>query len=189
MALAGAAAAQDLPAAYGVTGVAADDVLNIRAEPSSDAAVVGSYAPDRHQVEVLGLSADGRWGKVGLPEGNGWVAMRYLAAEPLADGLLPHPFRCVGTEPFWGLSISDSGATFSTPEAEEPLTVAVESVAPQGMLATLAGAGGEVWTMTVARRECSDGMSDRIYGWETFLYRTGLMGNVLYSGCCTMDGG
>jgi hypothetical protein len=72
------AAAQDLPALFRVTGVAANDVLNIRAEPSARAAIIGSFRPDAGGIEVVALSADGRWGLVNSGEQAGWSSMRYL---------------------------------------------------------------------------------------------------------------
>lgn len=53
---AGPAAAQDLPAVYDVAGVAADDVLNVRAEPSAEAPVLRTLAPDAGGIEVVALS-------------------------------------------------------------------------------------------------------------------------------------
>lgn len=184
--LAGPAAAQDLPAVYAVAGVASDDRLNIRAEPSADAPVIGSYAPDRTRIEVLALSPAGNWGLVGQPEGNGWVAMRFLVAEATDETALPHPFRCVGTEPFWGVDVDGGMASFSTPEGREPLTLVSQGTAANGVFAALTGPGGSDWAMIAVHGQCSDGMSDRIYGWQTMVWR----GNdTVLSGCCTMDGG
>src|SRR5690554_7899999 len=79
---AGAAArAQDLPARFSVAGVAANDVLNVRAGPSAGTDILDRLAPDQEGVEVIGLSDDGKWGMVAVPGSNGWVAMRYLVAE------------------------------------------------------------------------------------------------------------
>ena len=97
--------AETLPALFAVTGVAADDVLNIRAAPDAGAAAVGSFDPTRINIEVLDVSADGTWGMVGLPEGNGWVAMRFLERQEAVAGSIPHPSTCIGTEPFWTLGL------------------------------------------------------------------------------------
>lgn len=186
--LAGPVAAQDLPATYAVSGVAADDVLNIRAAPSAGAPVIGSYAPTRGRVEVIALSEDGRWGRVGLPEGNGWVAMRFLVRESVAGAAIPRPLRCLGTEPFWSVQLGEGGAVYSAPGAEIALTPVTEAVAPEGYLALMADRTGGTWTMLVDRRQCSDGMSDRVFGWQALVFRAG-GGNALLSGCCTLDGG
>lgn len=189
MLAAGIAAAQDLPAQYSVQGVAADDVLNVRAEPSADSAVVGELGPYRINVEVLELSPDGRWGLIGLPEGNGWVAMRYLAPQETPAGQLPLPLVCSGTEPFWTLGLYPGGSEYVTPEGRQDLTLVKNEIAAAGFLATLTDEAGGVWTMLVDDDRCSDGMSDRIYGWRGLVFRAGGAGNVVLSGCCTLDEG
>jgi len=189
LALAAPAMAEQGPGVYSVTGVAADDVLNIRAEPSADAPVVGSYAPDRSYIEVLALSPDGRWGQVGLPEGNGWVAMRYLVGHAAGETAIPRPFRCVGTEPFWTITFGDGTADYASPEGSTALSVGAEAAAADGVLATLTEGSGGTWTVIASRGQCSDGMSDRIYGWTGVVFRQTTAGNALLQGCCTADGG
>lgn len=171
-----------------MTGVAANDVLNIRAAPSAGAAAIGAYPPTRTGIEVLALSDDGRWGLVGLPEGNGWVAMRFLAPEPVAADRIPRPLHCLGTEPFWSVHLDAGHAAYSAPGADIALTPVTEAVAPEGYLALLADGRGGTWTMLVGRGQCSDGMSDRTFGWQAQVFRAG-GGNALLSGCCTLDGG
>lgn len=183
------AAAESLPARFSVTGVAADDVLNIRAEPTAGSQRLGDVAPDRTDLEVLELSADGRWGLVGLAEGNGWVAMRFLARKDAAEGVIPRPLRCLGTEPFWSVRLSPDTATYSTPDESRGLSLISGAVAAEGYLAFLTDDAGAVWTMTVARARCSDGMSARIYGWTGLIFAQGADGNRLLQGCCTLDGG
>jgi len=53
------ATAQDFPAAYTVTNVAADDRLNIRGAPNSTADIIGNYGPYTLNIEVLRTSPDG----------------------------------------------------------------------------------------------------------------------------------
>ncbi|HGG04386.1 MAG TPA: SH3 domain-containing protein, partial [Aliiroseovarius sp.] len=101
-----AALAQNLPDAFFVTGVAADDVLNIRAEPSARSAIVGQLGPQAINVEVIAFSDNGKWGKVSTGEGNGWVAMRFLErSNHTPAGEVPRPMACFGTEPFWALGM------------------------------------------------------------------------------------
>lgn len=184
------AAAQDLPALFRVQGVAAHDVLNIRAEPSARAAILGGFAPDAAGVEVNALSGDGRWGRVNSGEGSGWVSLRYLQA-------LPGPgwqsgqagLRCLGTEPFWSLDLflpthhaefhePGSGGfelvldTANLPRTAFPQTLAVPF---SGMREGMA---------VVRRAECSDGMSDRSFGLEAQVYWRGDPQGL--SGCCVL---
>lgn len=186
---AGPIAAQTLPEVYDVRGVAADDVLNIRARPAADAPVLGSLGPGRTGVEVIEITADGSWGRIGLPEGNGWVAMRYLQRQDWPAGQMPRPFFCAGTEPFWTLGLYPRGDEFVTPEGRADLTLVAETMAPQGVMVTLVGKDGTDWTLLAGRGACSDGMSDRAYGWAAMLFRAGADGHALMSGCCTLDGG
>lgn len=69
------------------------------------------------------------------------------------------PYRALGTEPFWSLTIGRAQMTYSTPEGH-PLTVAK----PRPII----GMNGELYrtrTMTVdiTHVRCSDGMSDRLF--------------------------
>ena len=182
--------AQELPSVRDVTGVAAGDVLNIRAEPAADAPVLGSYAPDRQRIEVLRLSDDGRWAQVGLPEGNGWVATRYLSDAKAGASL---PLRCSGTEPFWTLTLDEGVSSFRTPEDDIALARDDLTVARNGFTASLTDAGGQRWQVVAQAMQCSDGMSDRMYGWRALLSGVGSdeTGGApeIYAGCCTLDGG
>jgi len=181
--------AQPLPAQYGVTGVAANDVLNIRAEPSAGAPIIGALDPYRINVEVLELSADGNWGWVGLPEGNGWVSMRFLERQEVIAGSIPRPLSCGGTEPFWGIGLYPGGEEYATPDGRTDLVLVSENLAPDGYMATLSGEDGTEWTMIIDRNHCSDGMSDRTFGFQTLIFVSGGAEPMLLSGCCTMDGG
>lgn len=182
-----AGAAQDLPALYNVTGVAQDDVLNIRAEPDADAAIVATLPPDLAGVEVIALSADGDWGRVGLPEGNGWAAMRFLIRQETDIGVIPRPLRCLGTEPFWSVTLGPDGQTHATPEDSEPLALVSEAVAEAGYLAFLADQQGGLWSVTIAKTECSDGMSDRVYGFAAHVFRQREAGHDFRTGCCLLS--
>ena len=192
VALAGPARATQeylLPTLFDVTGVAADDVLNVRAEPDARAEIVGALAPDAEGVEVVAHDASGRWGLVNTAERSGWVAMRYLAYrtdvwEPAA---LPEGLRCVGTEPFWSIWPEGERLVFARPEAEV-----------SGRIAAVLGTGvfrdprralvaeGEGWrlTATLAPRRCSDGMSDLAYGLEASVVREAGGEAELLLGCC-----
>ncbi|MBL8660921.1 MAG: SH3 domain-containing protein [Rhodospirillales bacterium] len=95
-----ACAEADGPDCYAVRGVAAGDVLNIRAEPSAAAAKVGEIPPDGRGIRNLGCQGEPtfeqwqsmskaereragrqRWCKVRYRGVDGWVAGRYLAED------------------------------------------------------------------------------------------------------------
>lgn len=194
LALAGGAAlplrAGTLPAAFMVKGVAADDVLNIRAEPSAGAAVLGQIGPQALNVEVIEISADGKWGKVAAGgEGNGWVSLAYLERQPVLDpALAPRPMTCLGTEPFWSLGLFEQGAEWSTPDTPRAdLGEVTEAVAPQGFHIRAEEGPERVYNLTISREWCSDGMSDRQFGFAAKLFIESPDGNALLSGCCTLD--
>ncbi len=189
--IASAALARDLPAVFDVTGVASDDVLNIRAAPSATADILRSIPPDAKGVEVLALSQDGKWGMVSTGEGNGWVAMRYLTAQPApGPDTLPRPMTCMGTEPFWALEHGRGLDLFRVPgEPDQPLVLQSEFAAPEGYFA-LSGGSGQTdtqYALTITRQFCSDGMSDRQFGFDARLFISSPAGNRLLHGCCTLD--
>lgn len=184
-----AAPAQTFPAAFMVKDVAAGDMLNIRAAPSPQAESIGQIAPFAQNLEVLETTADGTWGMVGLPEGNGWVSMRYLELMPVeGDAQVPRPLSCRGTEPFWSVSLYPRGAEFNSPDTGAvPMTVVAEAVAPQGYLLTLEEGPTLHRTLVVTREACSDGMSDRRFGFASRMFKEAPDGNQLLAGCCTLD--
>ncbi|TVR06908.1 MAG: SH3 domain-containing protein [Salinarimonadaceae bacterium] len=84
--------------AYRVTGVAADDRLNIRDNPGIDGEIVGRVAPDAAGLRWTGESAavsDATWWELAhpdLPNGAGWVNSRFLEAQAgvaVADAVPP----------------------------------------------------------------------------------------------------
>lgn len=189
LSLCGPALAQDLPAQFSVTGVAADDVLNIRAAPDAGAEKIGALGPYTINIEVLDLSENGRWGRIGLPEGNGWVSMRYLERQALAEGtVIPRPLTCLGTEPFWRIGLYPRGDEYERlGEERQDLTLISERPGEDGYQAEWTG-NGVTYSLVVTRGACGDGMSDRAYGWTGTLYRDSASGAETLLGCCTLDG-
>lgn len=181
--------AQDLPAQFRVDGVSADDMLNIRAEPRASADRIGALGPYTTNVEVLSLSEDGRWGRVGMPEGNGWVALRYLVRQDVPEGqVIPRPLSCLGTEPFWSIGLLQRGDEFQRMgEDRADLELVSERPGEDGFQAELSDAAGVTYSLVVTRGQCSDGMSDREFGWSVRLYLDSAEGSETLEGCCTLD--
>lgn len=182
--------AQEFPALFRVVHVGGDDVLNIRAEPNARAPIIGSFAPNAREVEVMAASADGRWGLVNSGEQAGWSALRFLAREGGTDWReAARPLACFGTEPFWRVQmflpthraevfLLDGGGfelvldTAPLPTTPFPPTLAVPfSGAREGVAVIRGGL-------------CSDGMSDRLFGLEAQIYWRGQSEGL--SGCCTL---
>lgn len=183
------AVAADFPARYSVTDVAANDTLNIRAAPAGSADILGTYPPYSIGIEVIQLSDNGKWGMVGAGERNGWVSMRYLTPEPPSDpNSIPRPFTCMGTEPFWTLSMSPRGSDFSELGFNtEILNEMGESVTANAYLATFQQGPTLNYTLLSEKMQCGDGMSDRSFGFAAKLFVEAPDGNRFYRGCCTMD--
>ena len=182
--------AQSVPQLYDVTGVAADDVLNIRAAPSAQAQIIGALERDARAVEVVATNPSGTWGQVNTGEAAGWVSLRYMVARGvmLDDQNLPVGLRCFGTEPFWSLIPIDGALRYQTP-AEPARDLALWRVQDSAITGDLhrilrfAGLDGP-GVAFVYPAACSDGMSDRAYG----LSISAMMGldRPMLSGCCSL---
>lgn len=184
MALALPLRAEIYPALHDVTGVAADDVLNIRASASAEAPVIGTLAPDATGVEVVAVQ-DG-WAVVNTGEGSGFAAMRFLTRTDTPDwNALQTPLTCLGTEPFWSLQIDpDAGLTsYRSPELPEPLQSAMTEVWPGGAWSQTAALSVPHGIAVLQPMECSDGMSDRSYGIAVDIFLFG-QDSARLSGCC-----
>ena len=200
------AVAQDIfPALYDVTGVAAQDVLNVRAEPSANEPIIGAFTPSETGIEVIALSDDGGWGRVNTGEQAGWVSMRFLARQPgqtaqdwsiTRESFAPRNLECFGTEPFWDLTLRPGGTfEFTDPfqgdgsalaGTYEPIQSSV-STGKQGFFGVIAGdPTGFALTGIINREMCSDGMSDRRYGLAIDLIRGDPTGERLDAGCCRL---
>ncbi|UYV37424.1 SH3 domain-containing protein [Rhodobacteraceae bacterium D3-12] len=176
------------PALHDVTGVASDDVLNVRAEPRGDAPVIGALSFAAKFVEVVRV--ENGWGLVTLGEGSGWASLRYLKAQPHTPGAFPDQISCYGTEPFWSLSYDGNNALhYSDINGADRLMRVQSILRAQGRLdrhALIAGSEDGLVTAVYARAQCSDGMSDRAYGFSVDAVLRDPDGHVLLSGCCTI---
>lgn len=183
------ARAQDLPALFAVSGVSALDVLPIRTHPDAASDIAGSIAPFTIGVEVVAISDDGAWGMVSTGEGNGWVAMRFLQATPPPKlGLIPRPLTCLGIEPFWQLRLDGiATATYATPDADMTMTIAEEVVTREGYFLRISGSMGHDRTLIIRRAACSDGMSDRQFGFALTMFSSLSGTQRINTGCCTLD--
>lgn len=173
-----------LPGLFDVTGVAADDVLNLRARPDARATIIGSLPPDARNIEVVD-EAKG-WARVNAAEASGWVSMRFLSYHPdIWRDDLPASLGCFGTEPFWSVQQSRAGLLFSTPEEQRDFAPAqvlrsANSTAPQRAIIA-----GDL-TLVITPGQCSDGMSDRAFGLQALAILGGDVPRLL-SGCCSVQ--
>lgn len=181
-----AVAGEFLPSLHNVTGVAVDDVLNVRLEPSAQAEIVAVLPPDARGIEVTAWSPDGAWARVNVAEHAGWVARRFLAAAEGPEWFEPGArLRCYGTEPFWNL---DLGAVvgFNDPERAAALPLSVSGRARSAGLPGVLGLSLGRGFATIRAADCNDGMSNREMGLaiDLFLEEGGVLAG--YSGCCSL---
>ena len=176
-----------LPMVFDVQAVAADDVLNVRAEPSAAARVLTTLAPSTKGIEVIGLSEDGKWGQISTGEGNGWVAMRFLVAQHPA-GALAGELTCFGTEPFWRLAVSPQSLRWKPMDGAEQKLELAEWIAADGGYFAASDADAQTKAqLIVSPEQCSDGMSDRAYGYAVRVILSQGKAASLLRGCCTLD--
>lgn len=185
-----AAMAEPYPALHNVTGVAGDDVLNVRAGPSSSTEIIGAFGPFQRDIEVIALNAAGTWGLVNVAEGSGWASMRFLARQPGQDwGNLPIALECSGTEPFWSLSVRADGTVRLDRLGELDFYITRARIPASGRPDRFAiradNDAGEI-TPILAYAACSDGMSDRSFGLTVDFIRRSAGDETLYSGCCSL---
>lgn len=188
--------AETLPALFDVVGVAANDVLNLRAGPDASAALRGELAPNAKGIEVTELSSDGRWGLVASGEASAWASMRFLQRVPGPDwDALQTPLSCYGAEPFWGLKIDlpKGSLLFSGVDmADVGLWADWTSAAAgrRGVVGMAVQGPARSGFLTLVGQACSDGMSDRMAGITVQMFLRGdegtSTGTVGYSGCCIL---
>lgn len=182
--MSGSLSAEVYPALHDVSGVAADDVLNVRAAPDAKSAIIGAFAPDAEGIEVVGRT--GSWGRVNVGDVSGYAALRYLERSDGPDwNALETSLTCVGTEPFWSLRIDPAqGETrFQTPEDPEPDVAPITAVWPALPWASTAALSLPDGLAVLSPADCSDGMSNRVYGISADLFLNGAEGARL-AGCC-----
>ncbi|MDG1075988.1 MAG: hypothetical protein P8P65_04965 [Planktotalea sp.] len=171
-----------------MNGIAANDTLNIRAEPNASSPKLGSYPPFAINIEMLRVSEDAKWGMIGMSEGNGWVAMRYLKVTPNDTSYtISRPLNCSGTEPFWALNMTPRGTEFTELGASRiDLKDISEAVAQPGSLAKFEEGPTKIYTLMLEPAQCSDRMSDREFGFTGRVFIEAPDGNRYLRGYCTM---
>lgn len=181
-----------LPTLFDVSGVASNDVLNIRAAPNGSAEIIGTFPPNARNIEVVGTDATGRWARVNTEDRSGWASLRFLAyqVDVWTPGTLPKSLHCLGNEPFWSFRTRADAVIFATPDDAETVLRLNEimdtdrfrdprrSVTAQGTSLRM--------TAVIIPMACSDGMSDRAYGLDvTVILQDGGTSQML-TGCCSI---
>jgi uncharacterized membrane protein len=165
-----------------VTGVAFDDVLNLRAEPRAGAPIAGALPPAAFGIEAL-KRTDG-WIYVRSGQLEGWASARFLRPQFVPREQPPSPLQCLGTEPFWSFALEGNALTYSTPDLK-PVAAQI-GVVQRSRNSTIvwrvAPKDGPIASATIeAHQACSDGMSDRVF---SFSARVETRDGMFLSGCC-----
>lgn len=183
--------AESFPALYDVTGVASDDVLNIRTGPAASHPIIGALPYHATDVEVIRLSDAGTWGLVNVEDRAGWVSMRFLRRQAGQEGwAFPDRASCYGTEPFWDVLLRPGSPVEFTRAGEPAEFYSVRSHSQSANRpdrhSFLADRAGTAMIGVLSRAACNDGMSDREYGLslELLIWRGGGFDHV--SGCCSV---
>jgi len=89
-------------------------------------------------------------------------------------------WRAFGNEPFWNLRVDGDTLVFTTPDDQSGRTfTGTHALQPDGGVHYEGKDGGTVFSLDIARGECSDGMSDNVYELTAgFRY-----GDMDYKGC------
>jgi len=190
MALLWTSAAPAQTVVYRAVNLGPADRLDVRATPNPNGAIVARLSPGVRHLDVI-ETRDG-WGRILLRNAGGWVDLAHLAAEPrtpIPGQSAPGGFHCAGTEPFWGLEIGRDGTghynDLSTLGDERALTVTASQSASGREQPFVFRFDGEVGgTAIISRQSCSDGMSDRVYGWQAYIEAMDADGWRFVEGCC-----
>lgn len=194
--VAGPALAKDFPAVYRVSGVASDDVLNIRSAPDASSEIIGAFQPGTIGVEVMFTDPSGLWARVNTGERAGWTSLRFLEPEdsrPWHD--MFQPVQCFGTEPFWSVELTGRAPSSFQVLGEEVSTLNPVWESPvfghdRTDSVIFRHESGYSRTVTMLRAEaCNDGMSDREYGLAVTIMSEGpdtFLPDPLLRGCCTL---
>ena len=192
-----AAAEPFIPRLYDVTGVAANDVLNVRAGPTVSAPIVGVLSPYATRVEVVGLNDTSKWGRIAIGERDGWVSMAYLQRRyPKAEGI-PAGMWCFGMQPNWsmrfvGREVVEADHSAMT-EARYPIASTRwphwRAPSEARLYAWSAQRGGRHLAGSIEAGACRDGMSGRPFGWKARIITTYPDAGVgIRTGCCSLAG-
>ncbi len=177
------------PQLASVIGVAADDALNVRAEPRGSSEDIGDLAPNSI-VEVLELDKSRKWARILHQEGNGWVAARFLQERSYltTNAGVPLGLMCIGNEPFWSLALNtDQSLTFEQANLGRRTFQSTWNTRSANMGGAVYGIATQDVQAILRRAACSDGMSDRTYGWSVDVLTAGKEQPTLLSGCCFAD--
>jgi uncharacterized membrane protein len=191
---------------FRVTGVAADDVLNLRSGPVPESPLVDTIPPNARDLLATGRREQiGRsiWREIQFRGQTGWVNERFLAEEaPSAAPALPaqpdrsgqppvfgEDLRCLGQNPLWDLTISRNGdvacAQTCAPGLRASPARLENNRAFWYMEVNQPGGAPHLQVWLLKNASCRDGLSSHTYTYEIQARRPE---GTLLRGCCNRVG-
>lgn len=161
---------------YRVVGVASNDVLNIRAQPTSRSEIIGAFSYNHPLLEVTG--SEGRWVRVNLGEYSGWVHSGYIEPVNLPNYShtnLPNGLKCFGEEPFWIVTLYNGKINLQHQRSlgEDYILSAIENTENEYLLRGVSESGNEV-AIFIKDEMASSSMVENYYNWSASLYLDGI---------------
>lgn len=173
---------------YRVVDLARGQALPLRKQPDGGE-IVGELRWNARNVVLSGASmqTDGRvWYQVVRDGTYAWTEAAHL--EPQDQSRTEnYPLQCLGTEPFWSVSI-DENAVFEAPDVSPTNWTASEWLPAQGLIGRYMirlSSGYGTGYLAILRQTCSDGMSDTGYPFEAIMITPG---QAVRAGCCRRAG-
>ncbi len=184
---------------YKVINVESGGYLNMRSGPGTTNSVVTKLPANGDGIVATGEEkkvGSVTWAKVYWHGKGGWISKSYLKADTgttTSTPSSPKPatsvvMKCNGTEPFWGLNITDASMSVNMvdgPRYTVPVTFR-QSSANNRTIAVIAGGSTANRTQVFLQKveSCSDGMSDIKYPYSITAV---LNERQVISGCCKVD--
>ena len=162
---------------YRVVGVASNDVLNIRAQPTSRSEIIGAFSYNNSLLEVTGR--EGKWARVNLEENSGWIHSGYIEPVNLptySHTNLPNGLKCYGEEPFWTVTLHDGEINVwhqNFVASKNYILSAVENTGKEYLLSGVSKSGDEV-AIFIKDEIASSLMAETFFNWSTSLYLDGV---------------
>ncbi|PCJ71575.1 MAG: hypothetical protein COA62_03040 [Rhodobiaceae bacterium] len=186
--------AQAADALFSVTGVAQNDVLNVRAQPHPSAEKVWTLPHDTTGVQAMGsprIVGSAEWRQIRIENQTGWVNARFLTPQRATSAPEPIFFRaplsCSGTEPFWGFQLTGKTGVLDS-LAHGKATLQFDTVRNPGGVPIIWSFRGRqkpsnasVIAVLEETNACSDGMSDLTYQYSI---RLDVADGPFFAGCC-----
>lgn len=160
---------------YRVVGVASNDVLNIRAQPTSRSEIIGVFYHNHPLFEVTG--SDGRWVRVNLEEYSGWVHSGYIQQVNVLtfpQTNLPNGLKCYGEEPFWTVTLGGGRLQLQSMTFGEKVYAVstIESIGDGYLITGISKSANEI-SIVVKDEMASSSMVENYYNWSVSLEMDG----------------